>query len=233
MAENKGKIVVTKNGPYMVSGDLPLAIEIQHVDNDGNPGTWEKGKIIPAEECYALCRCGKSSDKPFCDGAHEKAKFNGRETASREPYLKQARVLNGPTLKLTDAQDFCAASRFCHKGTWQHTQKSDNPESRKIAIETACNCSSGRLVIWDKKTGKPIEHKFEPSIGIIQDKDAGVSGPIWVKGGIPIESADGTQYEVRNRVTLCRCGHSGNKPYCDGSHIPAKFNDGDKSLKKQ
>ncbi|MCJ7713336.1 CDGSH iron-sulfur domain-containing protein, partial [Candidatus Bathyarchaeota archaeon] len=58
-----------------------------------------------------------------------------------------------------------------------------------------------------------------------------VSGPIWVKGGVIVESSDGTSYEVRNRQTLCRCGKSENKPFCDGTHIKAGFNDGDKSLK--
>jgi CDGSH-type Zn-finger protein len=53
-----------------------------------------------------------------------------------------------------------------------------------------------------------------------------------VKGGVQIKSSDGFVYEPRNRVTLCRCGQSGNKPFCDGTHISMKFNDGDKSLKK-
>jgi CDGSH-type Zn-finger protein len=48
-------------------------------------------------------------------------------------------------------------------------------------------------------------------------------GPIWVKGGVPIESAKGFEYETRNRVTLCRCGLSENKPMCDGSHIKQRF----------
>jgi CDGSH-type Zn-finger protein len=52
-----------------------------------------------------------------------------------------------------------------------------------------------------------------------------------VKGGVPVESADGTVYEVRNRVTLCRCGKSTNKPFCDGTHIDVNFKDGDKTLK--
>jgi CDGSH-type Zn-finger protein len=58
-----------------------------------------------------------------------------------------------------------------------------------------------------------------------------VSGPIWAKGGITVEAADGFQYEVRNRVTLCRCGASKNKPFCDGTHCSIKFNDGDETLK--
>ena len=44
--------------------------------------------------------------------------------------------------------------------------------------------------------------------------------------GIQIESEDGTLYEVRNRVTLCRCGKSSNMPFCNGSHASIKFRDG-------
>jgi CDGSH-type Zn-finger protein len=47
-----------------------------------------------------------------------------------------------------------------------------------------------------------------------------VSGPIWVRGGISVYSGQGMLYEVRNRVTLCRCGKSTNKPFCDSSHYP-------------
>ena len=53
-----------------------------------------------------------------------------------------------------------------------------------------------------------------------------MSGPIWVKGGIRIEGADGKSYEIRNRVTLCRCGQSSNKPFCDGTHASMHFHDG-------
>jgi len=39
-----------------------------------------------------------------------------------------------------------------------------------------------------------------------------------VRGGVRVVAADGEDYEVRNRQTLCRCGQSQNKPFCDGSH---------------
>jgi CDGSH-type Zn-finger protein len=51
-------------------------------------------------------------------------------------------------------------------------------------------------------------------------------GPLLVRGGIPVESEDGRPYEVRNRVTLCRCGHSRNKPFCDGTHDQIGFREG-------
>ena len=77
----------------------------------------------------------------------------------------------------------------------------------------AADCNSGRLVIWDKKTGEPLEPAFEKSIGLVEGPIKGISGPLWVRGGIPVISADGFVYEIRNRVTLCRCGKSGNKPF--------------------
>jgi hypothetical protein len=75
-------------------------------------------------------------------------------------------------------------------------------------------------LIQDKDTKKVCEPPFEQSIGVIEDPQKGVSGPVWVRGGIPVEAANGKTYEIRNRVTLCRCGKSSNKPFCDSSHYP-------------
>ena len=85
---------------------------------------------------------------------------------------------------------------------------------------------SGRLVVHDKKTRQSIEEPLEPSIGLVEDTALGCSGPLWVRGGITIESSDGKLYETRNRVTLCRCGASDNKPFCNGSHANIMFDDG-------
>ncbi len=180
------------------------------------------GNKYPSQEKCALCRCGQSRNKPFCDGTHTKTSFDGTETANREPCLKQAKKIDGPALKLTDAEHLCASARFCHRagGIWDLIPQSGRREARKIAIEEAGDCPSGRLVVWNKKTNEAIEPNLEQSIGLIKDPQAGVSGPIWVRGGIPVESSDGTTYEIRNRVTLCRCGKSSNKPFCDSSHYP-------------
>ncbi len=216
----KYKVKVTNNGPYLVSGGVPLSQQSMCVDADGQCHGWKEGKTYPVQENYALCRCGGSHIKPYCDGTHTKIHFDGTEAASNTPYLEQATEINGPGLKLTDAEDFCVTARFCHRagGTWKLTEESDNPEARKIAIEEACDCPSGRLVVWDQDR-KAIEPNFPPSIGLIEDTQAGKMGPMWVRGGIPIESANGTTYEVRNRVTLYRCDKSSNKPFCDGRHL--------------
>ena len=214
------KVKITTNGPYLVTGRVPLSEQIMRVDADGQCHGWKEGKKYPIQESYALCRCGRSKTKPFCDGSHVKAKFDGTEEAARIPYLEQAGEIVGPDLKLTDVQNICASARFCHRsgGTWKLTRQSDEPVARQKAIEEACDCPSGRLVTWDKN-GKAIEPDFKPSIGLIEDEQAGKMGPMWVRGGIPIEAADGATYEIRNRVTLCRCGKSFNKPFCDGRHL--------------
>ena len=227
------KIIVTKDGPYLILGNLPISKEIIVIGKEGKPERWIKGKkIIPTNLC-SLCRCGESKNKPFCDGTHGKIGFNGTETASREPYDKQAQVIDGPTLKLKDAQPLCAAARFCERGegTWKLTRHSDDVKARDLAIEEACNCPAGRLVEYDNKTGKAFEKDFGKSISLVEDPQKKVSGPIWLKGGVPVETSDGTEYEVRYRQTLCRCGKSQSKPFCDGSHIDEGFSDGDDSLK--
>jgi CDGSH-type Zn-finger protein len=232
--EKKRKVKIAKDGPYIIQGNIPLAKEMIVSDQKGTPLRWEKGESYPERDTYALCRCGQSGNKPDCDGTHAKVGFDGTETATRSKYLEQAETISGPDLVLTDAEKLCVVARFCHRveDAWSHTENSHDPESKKIVIEEACDCPSGRLVAWDKTTGKPIEPEFEPSISLIEDPASKTSGPIWVKGGVTIESSDGTEYETRNRVTLCRCGQSKNKPFCDGTHILFGFSAGDETPKK-
>ncbi len=213
------KIKVEKNGPYFVSGKVPLTKQKAILDTDGQCLEWRETKRYPEQQNYSLCRCGKSKIKPFCDGTHEEINFNGTEAASRQSYLDRCQKFSGPTLDLTDAKALCAHAGFCDRagGTWDLVSRSDEPEAKKIAIEEACNCPSGRLVIWNKE-GRAIEPILEPSIGLVESPNGEFSGPIWVRGGIPIESANGETYEIRNRVTLCGCGKSSNKPFCDGTH---------------
>ena len=225
MAEQKIKI--TKNGPYVVSGGVPLEKETMELGNDGEPARWIKGEKYPEKAVYSLCRCGLSKTKPYCDGSHVAAGFDGTETAGHKTFSEMNDPTIGPELIMNDAEKFCSIARFCHRGgdAWTLTEHSDDPQKRAMAIQEAADCPSGRLVACDKKTGLPLEPKFTPSISITEDTRHKVSGPIWVKGGIPIESADGTTYETRNRVTLCRCGKTRNKPFCDGCHITSKFTD--------
>jgi len=220
-------VQIAKDGPYLVTGGLPLQKQTIGTNSDTESVKWIEGQVYSTPATYALCRCGGSAKKPFCDGSHAKAGFDGTETASRDPYQKQAKTMRGPTLSLTDAEPLCAFARFCdpHGKVWNLVNETDNPAAKKHFLREAGDCPSGRLVAWDNSTGEPIEPKYEPSIGLIEDPANQCAGPVWLRGGVQVIGSDGFHYEVRNRVTLCRCGASRNKPFCDGTHAAVKFKD--------
>lgn len=123
--------------------------------------TWENGPLaFHAEldvggdrESYraTLCRCGKSFNKPYCDGMHTKSGF----VATGEPSLQKAETqvkANGP-LKVTPTKN----------------------------------------------------------------------GPLHVEGSLEVCTAAGHTIQRTTETWLCRCGHSKDKPFCDGSHEAAGF----------
>ena len=65
-------ITPKKNGPYLVTGDLS---QLTLTDADG------KTYDIAGKQTIALCRCGASVKKPFCDGTHSKIGFQAAEAA--------------------------------------------------------------------------------------------------------------------------------------------------------
>lgn len=222
------KITITENGPYAVSGAVPLRRATIGANAAGDSVEWVDGDAFATTANYALCRCGQSAKKPFCDGSHARLGFDGTETASRQPYLELAQELDGPVEALTDAESLCAFARFCDReGTvWREVgEVRSGPELQAFNNQVG-QCPSGRLVAWDPAARRPIEPDLPASIAVVQDPQQGVSGPLWVRGGIEIIAADGAAYETRNRVTLCRCGQSNNKPFCDGSHAAVGFKDG-------
>ncbi len=218
------KIKILKDGPYFVSGSVSLSEKL--IVSRGHGYILEEGRELPQSAEYALCRCGHSKNPPFCDGTHAKIGFKGNETASKSGFDDRAGILHGPGLDLLDDRR-CAFARFCHReqgNVWELTEHSGNPKLKDEAIRAASECPAGRLVAAEKD-GKKIEPAYEPAIEIVQDPEEGVSAGIFVKGNIPIESSDGTAYEVRNRAALCRCGKSQNKPFCDATHIEIKYTD--------
>lgn len=221
------RITVTENGPYLVSGGVPI-IRAEIVTNEaGESVGWREIERIATPFRYALCRCGNSTLKPFCDGAHVQSGFDGTETASADDYFAMAVDIDGPGVKLHDVRVLCAEARFCDRagGLWNLVDSCSDPATRELVEEEATLCPSGRYVFVDEETGQVHEPELEASIVLIEDPSLGVSGPLFVRGGIPVYSAEGTPYQVRNRMTLCRCGKSSNKPFCDGSHVAAEFRD--------
>ena len=228
-ADRKFRIRVDAQGPYLVFGRPPLSQQFIVPDGDGASWNFQPGRNFPMkEEPTALCRCGHSKDKPYCDGEHLHAEWNPELTASEHPLLEDAEVFEGPTLSLSDNESYCAFARFCDaRGrVWNLVGESDDPAAREATVWEANHCTGARLSAWDNQTQQPFEPRYEPSLGLIEDPAIRCSAALWVRGGIRIERPDGYVYEIRNRVALCRCGASSNKPYCDGTHASVKFRDG-------
>jgi CDGSH-type Zn-finger protein len=229
--ENRRQIKVTTDGPYIVSGGIPLFDILIQCNSKGIPAKWVKGKTYPTTQTYSLCRCGQSQNKPFCDNSHIKVNFDGAETSDNQPFDEMSKTIDGPSLRLKDAEILCASARFCHRGgdIWDQIPQSSNPQVKNNCINNSFDCPSGRLVVVDKESGRTLEPSLEKSIAVINDPGVVDDvAPLWIRGEIPIYSAEGKLYEARNRVTLCRCGKSTIKPFCDSAHYPEE----DREVKK-
>ena len=223
MGASEPRIRVTRDGAYEVSGDVPLARTAKIETEFGEPIGWAPDDAIDVGPSYELCRCGRSSTKPFCDGTHRVVPFQGGETADRGPRASRARTFRGEGVVMTDDRTLCEHAGHCgdrFTDVWRMIRETADPAVRDRLCRMVSLCPSGSLESAPDATSPSVEPDYVPCVAVVRD------GPLWVRGGIPIESADGTTYEVRNRVTLCRCGRSGNKPFCDGSHAPAGFRDG-------
>jgi CDGSH-type Zn-finger protein len=228
VAPEPPKVVVSKNGPYLFTGPVEVQYEIIATDDEGASWTWKTGIKVPVTKKFAFCRCGHSSNKPFCDGSHRTHGVPAMDEASPLPYEEQAVLTDGPSMQLGDAAALCAFARFCdgHGKVWNLVTQTSDHQNRELTAHEASHCPSGRLVAYDKESlGAALEPDLVPSIGIVEDPSRGVSGGLWLRGGIKVSTADGVEYPVRNRQVLCRCGHSENKPFCDGSHARVNFAD--------
>jgi CDGSH-type Zn-finger protein len=219
------RIVISKNGPYAVEGDIPLVAKTQVVSEYGEPLTWRKdGAITVGEEGYHLCRCGQTGDRPFCDGTHRKVGFDGTETA--DTGLSEARRMTFPGgIRIIVRKDasLCMGSGFCglrDAGTGELVAATGDTRVRSLVIAMVERCPSGALTYRIEPAGPDIEPDLPQEVAVTTEitSDGPIAGPLWVSGGIPVERSDGQPFETRNRVTLCNCGHSGNKPLCDGTH---------------
>ena len=218
MDKKEPRIRIIKNGPYLVSGNIPLSEKI--IVPRGAGYIYQEGRTLPQRATYSLCRCGKTKTPPFCDGAHVASHFDGTETACKNRYHVRAARIAGAGLDLLD-DGRCAFARFCHRDSgdaWELAEDSASEFHHKEAIIAANECPAGRLTAVEKD-GTIHEPDYSPAIEILQDPEERVSAGIFVKGSVPIESSDGSEYEIRNRVVLCRCCMSGNKPFCDSRHV--------------
>src|SRR5260370_9437826 len=107
------KIVIAEDGPYIVSGSVPLAVQVIMPNEEGLSWDWVEGKSFPLAATYKLCRCGRSKTKPFFDGTHAAIGFDGEETATRVPVPRQSEAYEGPTITLSDPEEVWTFAPFC------------------------------------------------------------------------------------------------------------------------
>ncbi len=170
----------------------------------------------------ALCRCGESANKPFCDGTHTKIGFSSAKLEERIEDKRENYV--GEKITIYDNRSICAHSGICtdrlasvfrlKKEPWIHP----NAASRDEIIATVQGCPSGALS-YSVDDPERHEQEGEPTIFVAPN------GPYVVSGGLDLLNSTPAEGASTERFTLCRCGGSKNKPFCDGTHWSNKFTD--------
>ena len=222
-------IEIREAGPYAVHGDIPLTRKKRVTSEEGEAITWATTERLPADEGYVLCRCGKSRTKPFCDGSHDYEEFDGECEKEFAPLAETQEILERDGVRVKVENSLCIHAKYCFNKSsgirkLMAEQLDSNAKSQIMAMVD--RCPSGTFVYEMELDGEMTE--FEPDMpyevaAIAADSKSSSAGPIWVTGGVPIMMPDGKFLERRNRVTLCRCGQSKNKPFCDGSHAKIDF----------
>lgn len=203
----KPTIVVRKNGPYLVTGCQTLK-------------GFADGKVHESAGTVALCRCGGSSKKPFCDGTHGKIGFSDEKAADRTPDEREDYVGVGVTIH--DNRSICAHAGVCTEGLASVFRLGTEPwidpggADAEAIIAVVEQCPSGAL----SYTVDDVEHRdydSDPAILIASN------GPYAIRGGADLQHVTWAGGASKEHFDLCRCGHSKNKPFCDGAHWDHPF----------
>jgi CDGSH-type Zn-finger protein len=223
-ASQQPGILVT-NGPYVLEGDVSV-VRRRIVESDAGESTvWETTvRVDEHADGAALCRCGGSANKPFCDGTHNRNGFDGACADREGTYDERSKVVGTDPVVVRDDRSICVHAGFCTtKATnaWRLARGEASEDAVARAALTAMieRCPSGALTYRLDEDGPDVEQELPRQVSGVDD------GPLVVTGGVTMRSADGTALEMQARTSLCRCGASNAKPYCDGSHAEAGFRD--------
>lgn len=219
------RIVVLPNGPYLVLGQVPLRRKEKIVAEGGHALTWYTGPALTTEDTYTLCRCGGSMSKPHCDGTHARIGFDGTESGDRRTYADRRHVHDGVGISAQRVGELCIHAAFCIGRTRPIAgMLADAADSdvRSNIMGRIDHCPSGSYSYALERGEQTVEADLPQAISVLEE-EGGLASALWVTGGIPVITSDGEALETRNRMTLCRCGHSSNKPLCDGTHRAIAF----------
>lgn len=206
-SEKKPSIEPTQDGPYMVEGLTNLR---------------NRNGAIETKPMMALCRCGQSGNKPFCDGTHSKVGFSSNKLDDRVEDKRDDYV--GSAITIHDNRGICAHAARCGEGlpaVFRSRQEPwIDPEAASVSeiSEVIKTCPSGALAYTIAGT-EYRDHDGEPTVFIAPN------GPYVVSGGPELANTERGEGASTEHFTLCRCGGSKNKPYCDGTHWHNKFVD--------
>jgi CDGSH-type Zn-finger protein len=222
--KEKPKILLLPNGPYYLLNDMEPKVVENLQNSEGQPLSTLRG--------VALCRCGASKNKPFCDGTHGTIGFSSEnKTQDNSSIIKDKRKnYVGKEITIHDNRKICSHAAECvnnlpsvfkfNARPWINPDAADKQQ----IINTIKKCPSGALGYSIDE----VEYKDQERMSMVTvSKD----GPYTITGvidliGDNIQFAEGFSKE---HYTLCRCGASNNKPFCDGMHITINFKDNDKN----
>jgi CDGSH-type Zn-finger protein len=208
------KIACLPNGPYYLLPDAPPS-PVQNLRR-------QDGSLCNTAGGVALCRCGGSANKPFCDGTHGKIGFSDRNTA--DPGKDRRIAFSGKNITIFDNRAICAHAGFCTDGLKSvfrmRTEPWIDPDGAAVAevIATIEQCPSGALS-YARNGVEAGPKRREPMVTVTND------GPYAVTGGIELVGVPFGKGASKEHYTLCRCGGSKNKPFCDGTHWSIGFKD--------
>jgi CDGSH-type Zn-finger protein/truncated hemoglobin YjbI len=207
---------ISYNGPYLYSGDASL------MDHLGQPVTDDRP--------VALCRCGRSLSKPFCDGSHVAAEFTGIKDRHRVPDRRD--IYQGQAAVIFDNRGLCAHSGFCTdrlKGVFHLDEEPFvTPSGARLdeIIRAVRRCPSGALSygLDGQEVREHVDQPRPPNVEVSRN------GPYRITGTIPLLDERGAtaarpQGASLEHYSLCRCGSSLNKPFCSGMHWSVNFMD--------
>ena len=212
------RIHVAKNGPYLVT-NARRVLDGLGIETATTPLT-------------ALCRCGRSERKPFCDGTHARIGFTDAKDPDRVPDQRDTYV--GQQVTVLDNRGICQHSGYCtdRLSTVFHSGEEPfvTPSGGRMdeIIRAVRDCPSGALsyAVDGREAREETDHHGirEPTITVT------ANGPYRITGGIVLSDHTGAEHPraegaSREHYALCRCGHSRNKPFCSGAHYYVDFRD--------
>ncbi len=181
-----------------------------------------KGEPLLLKPVVALCRCGASERKPFCDGTHTKngfkdAKLTDGAWDKRESYA-------GASITVHDNRGICSHASVC-ADELEAVFNADrepwvDPDAAPVEaiIEIIKKCPSGALSYSIEGTEFRDQDR-KPAITVSKN------GPYFVVGGIELQNVKKGDCASDEHFALCRCGGSKNLPFCDGAHRDNGFRD--------